>query len=80
MYDDLPKVPTDTKDHFKKHVIPLSLETIGAMKPWEMLEDNVIVYIWNIVYDDTMLRIQEGDIACEHFLVTRALVSDSDTA
>ena len=79
-YDDLPRVPTNTKDRFKQQVIPLSLESVGVLKPWETLDNDMIIYIWNTVYDNTELHIQEGDIACEHFLVARALVSDLDTA
>jgi hypothetical protein len=72
-YDDL---PAGTKDRFKTKVIPLSLETTGALKPWAILDDDTIIEIWNLVYgaDHSI----DNDVECDHFLVAKTLVRGSN--
>lgn len=71
-YEDL---PAGTKVLFKKKVIPLALETTGALKPWQVPDDKAIIDIWNLVYDEDM-HIDESDTDCEMFLVAKTLVRD----
>ena len=66
-------LPVGTKGRFKTVVIPLALETSGALKPWVTLEDKAIIEIWNLVYGTDYL-IKMGDVECEHFLVVKTLV------
>jgi hypothetical protein len=69
-YDHL---PTAMKDRFKKKVIPLSLETTSALKPWAIPDDNAIVDIWNLIYDPDQ-QIEGGDLECQRFQVVKTLV------
>jgi hypothetical protein len=70
-YDSL---PLGTKNRFKSKVIPLALDTIGAMKPWNIPGDDAIIEIWNIVFSDDF-PIDQGDTECYHFTVAKTLVS-----
>ena len=70
-------LPAGTKDRFKYKVIPLSLETTGALKPWAIPEDQTIIEIWNLVYGADH-HIDNDDVECEHFLVAKTLVSGSN--
>ncbi|KAF8474319.1 hypothetical protein DFH94DRAFT_805753 [Russula ochroleuca] len=70
LYDDL---PAHTKDRFKKKVILLSLETTGALKPWFIPKDNVIIDIWNLVFGAEHC-IEDRDIHCKCFLVVKTLI------
>ena len=62
---------------FKKKILPLSLDTTGALKPWSTPDDKAIIDLWNFVYDSELPehRIKDGDIDCKPFLVARTLVS-----
>jgi hypothetical protein len=71
-YDNL---PAGTKDRFKKSVIPLALDTTGALKPWVIPDDTTIIEIWNLAYAGTDHLIERGDVECQHFLVAKTLVS-----
>ncbi|KAF8486334.1 hypothetical protein DFH94DRAFT_809635 [Russula ochroleuca] len=75
-YDHL---PTAMKDRFKKKVIPLSLETTGALKPWAIPDDNAIVDIWNLIYDPDQ-QIEGGDLECQRFQVVKTLVKRAISA
>ncbi|KAF8467009.1 hypothetical protein DFH94DRAFT_817630 [Russula ochroleuca] len=70
LYDDL---PAHTKDQFKKKVILLSLETTGALKPWFIPKDNIIIDIWNLVFGAEH-HIEDKDIHCKCFLVVKTLI------
>ena len=60
----------------KRKVIPLSLETTGALKPWAIPDDQTIIDIWNLVFGMEHL-VEDGDVECESFLVAKTLVGDS---
>ncbi|KAH9162335.1 hypothetical protein EDB89DRAFT_2079814 [Lactarius sanguifluus] len=66
-------LPLGTKNCFKKSVIPLALDTIGALKPWNTLSDDTIVEVWNIVFGVDH-PIDEGDTECDRFIVAKTLV------
>jgi hypothetical protein len=70
-YDDL---PPGTKAVFKTRVIPMILDTTGALKPWVTLDDETIIDIWNIAYDGTEHRIEGSNVDKKTFDVTKILV------
>ena len=62
------------KNHFKKKVIPLALDMMGALKAWTTPCDDTIIKIWNIVFGADY-PIDEGDNECYRFVVAKTLVS-----
>lgn len=69
-YENLPQ---GTKNRFKKNIIPLALDTTGALKPWSTPSDEAIIEVWNLVFGDEH-PIDEGDIECRRFVVAKTLV------
>ena len=67
-------LPQGTKNRFKKNMLPLALDTTGALKAWTTPCDDTIIEIWNIVFDADY-PIDEGDTECFHFVVVKTLVS-----
>jgi hypothetical protein len=55
-------------------VLPLSLDTMGALKAWNTPCDNTIIEIWNIIFG-VDYPINEGDTKCDRFVVAKTLVS-----
>lgn len=70
-YDDLPR---DTKSVFKTKMIPLVLDTTGALKPWVTPDDDTILLIWNLVYNGTEHRMDGSDVDKKTFNVAKTLV------
>lgn len=66
-------LPLGTKNRFKKSVIPLALDTTGALKPWNTPSDDTIVEVWNIIFGIDY-PIDEGDTECNRFIVAKTLV------
>jgi hypothetical protein len=67
-------LPQGTKNHFKKKLLPLALDTTGALKAWTTPCDDTIIEIWNIVFS-AEYPIDEGDTDCYCFVVAKTLVS-----
>lgn len=70
-YDDLPR---NTKSLFKTKMIPLVLDTTGALKPWVTPDDDTILLIWNLVYNGTEHRMDGSDVDKRTFNVAKTLV------
>ena len=73
-FDDL---PAGTKERFKKKVIPLSLDTTGALKPWVIPDDQTILDIWNLAFIGSEHQFGGGDVESERFVVVKTLVSEA---
>ncbi|KAI9434934.1 hypothetical protein H4582DRAFT_2080175 [Lactarius indigo] len=69
-YENLPQ---GTKNRFKRKLIPLALDTTGALKPWNTPGDDTIVEVWNIVFGEDH-PIDDGDTECYRFVVAKTLV------
>lgn len=67
-------LPQGTKNRFKRHILPLALDTTGALKPWNTPCDDTIIEIWNLVFG-VDYPINGGDIECYRFIVAKTLVS-----
>jgi hypothetical protein len=67
-------LPLGTKNHFKRKVLAIALDTTGALKPWNTLSDDTIIEIWNLVLGVDH-PIDEGDTECYLFIVAKTLVS-----
>jgi len=48
-------------------------ETAGALNPWEHPTDEMMVDIWNLVFDEPN-RIADGDFTSTLFIVVKKLV------
>ena len=70
-YDNL---PTGTKHRFKKILIPISIETTGALKPWVIPDDKTLTELWNLVFGAEH-HIEDNDLASDYFIVAKTLVS-----
>ena len=66
-------LPQGTKSRFKKNILPLALDTTGALKPWSTLSDETIIEVWNLVFGVDH-PIDEGDTECYLFVVAKTLV------
>ncbi|KAI0251374.1 hypothetical protein BJV78DRAFT_1282636 [Lactifluus subvellereus] len=69
-YDSLPQ---GTKFRFKSKLIPLALDTTGALKPWNTPNDDTIIEVWNLVFG-VDYPIDEGDTECYNFIVAKTLI------
>ncbi|KAF8488564.1 hypothetical protein F5888DRAFT_1910766 [Russula emetica] len=68
-------LPPGTADRFAKEVLPLAFDTAGALGPWECLDDEHIITIWNLAFsspDDH--PIASGDVKGVVFLAVKGLV------
>ncbi|KAF8261398.1 hypothetical protein EI94DRAFT_1810347 [Lactarius quietus] len=62
-----------TKNRFKTKVLPLALDTTGALKPWNTPGDNTIIEVWDLVFSINY-PINEGDNECFHFIIVKTLI------
>lgn len=69
-------LPQGTKNRCKKNIVPLALDTTGALKLWSTPSDESITEVWNLVFGDEY-PIDEGDTECYSFVVVKTLVSAS---
>jgi hypothetical protein len=70
-YENLPQ---GTKHRFKRDVIPLALDTTGALKPWNTPSDEAIIEVWNLVFGDDH-PINEGDMTSSAFVLSSLRLS-----
>ena len=43
-------LPAGTTQHFTKLVLPIALDTTGALDPWEYPDDKQILEMWNLIF------------------------------
>jgi hypothetical protein len=66
-------LPVGTTDQFTKNVLPIALDTAGALSPWDVPDDQQMVDIWNLVFgapNDYPLVNSDGDL----FIAVKGLV------
>ncbi|KAF8263242.1 hypothetical protein EI94DRAFT_1807541 [Lactarius quietus] len=66
-------LPQGTKHQFKTQIIPIALDTTGALKPWNAPSNESIIEIWNLVFGDKY-PLNDGDNECYHFIVAQTLI------
>jgi len=68
-------LPMGTTDRFTKNVLPIALDTVGALAPWDYPSDQQIVDMWNLIfgspYDHPLVY---GDIQGDVFVAVKGLV------
>ncbi|KAF8258734.1 hypothetical protein EI94DRAFT_1814721 [Lactarius quietus] len=70
LYESLPQ---GTKHQFKTQIIPIALDTTGALKPWNAPSNESIIEIWNLVFGDKY-PLNDGDNECYCFVVAQTLI------
>ncbi|KAI0283462.1 hypothetical protein BC826DRAFT_1110208 [Russula brevipes] len=66
-------LPVGTTDRFTKNVLPIALDTAGALSPWDVPDDQQMVDIWNLVFgspNDYPLVDGDGDL----FIAVKGLI------
>jgi hypothetical protein len=68
-------LPMGTTDRFTKNVLPIALDTVGALAPWDYPSDQQMVDMWNLIfgspYDHPLVY---GDIQGDVFVAVKGLV------
>jgi hypothetical protein len=68
-------LPLGTADRFARKVLPIALDTTGALGPWECPDDEEIIIIWNLIFgspNEHPLTI--NDVKGDLFLAVKCLV------
>ncbi|KAI0283465.1 hypothetical protein BC826DRAFT_973778 [Russula brevipes] len=66
-------LPVGTTNRFTKNVLPIALDTAGALSPWDVPDDQQMVDIWNLVFgspNDYPLVDGDGDL----FITVKGLI------
>lgn len=69
-------LPAGTTERFTKNVLPIALDTAGALAPWDHPDDQQIVDMWNLIFgsqDDHPMV--DGDVKGDLFIAVKGLVS-----
>ncbi|KAF8262345.1 hypothetical protein EI94DRAFT_1704851 [Lactarius quietus] len=66
-------LPMGTKNDFKRKILPIALDTTGALKPWNTPCDDTIIEIWNLVFGADH-PLDDGDTDCYRFIVAKTLI------
>ncbi|KAI0284154.1 hypothetical protein BC826DRAFT_973463 [Russula brevipes] len=68
-------LPVGTTERFTRKVLPIALDTVGALAPWDYPDDQQIIDIWNLVFgswDDH--PITGGDVKGDLFIAVKGLI------
>jgi len=66
-------LPQGTLNDFTSKVLPLAFQLAGVLGPWESIDDNNVISIWNLAFD-SHYPIASGDVKGDLFLTVKTLV------
>jgi len=68
-------LPLGTTERFTKNVLPIALDTVGALSPWEFPDDEQMIVVWNLVFgSQNDYPIADGEVNSDLFTAAKALV------
>jgi hypothetical protein len=68
-------LPLGTTERFTKNVLPIALDTVGALAPWEFPDEQQMIDAWNLVFGSRNDHpIADGDVNSDLFTAAKGLV------
>ena len=67
-------LPAGTTQRFTKLVLPIALDTTGALDPWEYPDDKQILEMWNLIFGSKNDHpLTDNNIKSELFATVKSL-------
>ena len=68
-------LPVGTTDRFTKNVLPIALDTVGALAPWDFPNDHQMVDMWNLIFGSSEdYALIYDDVKGDVFIAVKGLV------